>query len=65
MRVTIDFPDPLMRRVRKRPKQEGISVSEFVARAVERQTRRVRFPLLKSKEPGVLDLRNADIEKLL
>ena len=72
MRTTIDLPDPVFRRLKARAALEGSSLKRVILRAVEKELhaahprrRKTRFPLIRSKEPGVLSLTNADIEKLL
>jgi hypothetical protein len=53
--------------------RRGTSLKNIIRAAVEgeirkaqsKATRKVKFPLLPSKEPGTLNLTNADIEDLL
>jgi hypothetical protein len=40
------------------------AVEEEIRRAERRAGRRVKFPVLSSREPGSLDLTNAEIEDL-
>ena len=61
MRSTIDLPDALFRRAKAVSSLQGVSLKEFIARAVEHElasstvrleSRRVEFPLVRSKRPG-------------
>jgi hypothetical protein len=69
MRMTVDIPDSVYHRLRTRAASEGKTVKELVLRGVKqvlkesrRKTRRrVKFPLVPSKEPGTLKLDNAKI----
>ena len=73
MRTTVDLPDPLFRELKSVAAQRGTSLKELIQKAVEveirqewrPQGRRVKFPLTTSKEPGVLNLTNAEIDDLL
>ena len=74
MRTTLDVPDELFRELKATAAKQGISLKALLRSAVEnelaraagpRKARRVRFPILDSREPGALDLTNADIEDLL
>ena len=73
MRTTIDLPDPLFRKLKAAASQRGISLELLVRKAVEvelrkmptKAARRLNFPILASKQPGTLNLMNADIEDLL
>lgn len=73
MRTTVDLPDPLFRELKAVAAQRGMSLKDVVRAAIEveiRKTqnkaiRRIKFPLLPSREPGTLHLTNADIEDLL
>jgi hypothetical protein len=73
MRTTVDLPDELFRELKTVAMQRGISLKELLRTAVEHELGlaqrpaelyRVQFPVLSSKEPGKLDLTNADIEDL-
>ncbi len=69
MRVTVDVSDSICRRLRARAKSEGSSVQELFLRGLEqilkqsrrKSGRRVKLPLVPSKEPGTLHLDNAKI----
>jgi len=74
VRTTVDLPDELFRELKTMAVQRGTSLKELLRTAVEHELARaqrptkpyrVRFPVLNSKEPGKLDLTNADIEDLL
>ena len=73
MRTTIDLPDPLFRELKAVAARRGTSVKTVINAAVDveirkeqiKTARRVEFPLLRSSEPGTLNLTNADIENLL
>jgi hypothetical protein len=72
MRTTVDLPDSLFREVKAVAARRGMSlkalirtaVEEEIRRAERRAGRRVKFPVLSSREPGSLDLTNAEIEDL-
>jgi hypothetical protein len=72
MRTTIDLPDAVFRELKAVAARRGTSLKEVVLKAVEEEIRtaerkngrRVKFPLLSSKEPGTLHLTNAEIEDL-
>ena len=73
MRTTIDLPDPLFRELKAVAARRGESMKDLIRAAVEREIRgtmarprgRIKFPILSSKEPACLDLRNADIDRIL
>jgi len=77
MRTTVDIPDPLYRELKSKAAMEGRSVKELILRGVEGQLRpsaksrqakpkkRIRIPILKSKEPGTLNLDNERIFDLI
>jgi hypothetical protein len=72
MRTTLDLPDSLLKRAKIAAVERGTTLRELVGEALEkelveaakpRRSRRVRFPLFGSREPGALRLTNADIAK--
>ena len=73
MRTTLDLPDALLKRAKIAAVERGTTLRELVGEALEkelvpqatkpRRSRRVRFPLFTSREPGALRLTNADIAK--
>ena len=73
MRTTVDIPDPIYRRLKSRAASEGRSAKELILRGVERELReprrkrgrRVRLPLVPSKEAGTLQLDNAKIYEII
>jgi len=72
MRTTIDLPDSVFSRLKAMAALGGSSLKQVILRAVEKELhaappkrRKARFPLIRSKEPGVLSLTSAEIEKLL
>lgn len=70
MRTTIDLPDPLFRELKAVAAKRGTSLKNVIRTAVEEEIRktenkagrRIKFPLLSSREPGSLNPTNADLE---
>ena len=65
MRTTVDIPDPLYRELKAEAARAGTSVKQILLESVvSRRTRarskaspkRLKFPLVASKEPGSLKL---------
>jgi ribosome-associated translation inhibitor RaiA len=73
MRTTVDIPDALYRELKSKAAREKRSVKELILRGVEvelrarqkRKARKVTLPLVKSKRPGTLDIKNAQIYELI
>ncbi len=73
MRMTVDIPDPVYRRLKTRAVREGSSAKELILRGVEhilKQSRRrsgkkVRLPIVRSKTPGKVQLDNAKIYEVI
>jgi hypothetical protein len=73
MRTTVDLPDPVFRELKAVAARRGTSLKEIVRLAVEEEIRkaerprgrRLKFPILTSRQPGVLNLTNAEIEDIL
>ena len=74
MRTTLDLPDATFRHLKALAAERGQTLKQVLRAAVEkelagaagpRRGRRVKFPILDSKEPGSLHLTNAEIEDLL
>jgi hypothetical protein len=73
MRTTVDIPDSLYRRLKSRAASEGSSVKELILRGTQqvlkekprKPNRRVKFPLIPSKEPGTLQLNNERIFEII
>lgn len=72
MRTTVDIPDAIYRKLKAQAALQGCSVKEIVLRGVQRELgandrpkRRIRLPIVHSKEPGVLDLTNEQIYEII
>jgi len=74
MRTSIEIPDDVFRQLKILAANRRVTLKALVQRAVENELvragkdsrrRRVRFPILDSKQPGSLNLSNAQIEDLL
>jgi hypothetical protein len=72
VRTKIDLPDELIREAKAIAAKRGTSLKTVIRAALEEEVRRmrreagrrVRFPLLSSREPGSLNLTNTEIENL-
>ncbi len=73
MRTTIDIPDPVYRRLKSRAASEGSSAKELILRGVEqvlrgrprRRGKRVKLPIIRSRQPGTLELDNERIFEII
>ena len=73
MRTTVDIPDPVYRRLKSRAAREGSSAKELILRGVEqvlkrsprKSRKRVKLPIIRSKQPGTLELDNAKIFEII
>ncbi len=73
MRTTVDIPDPVYRRLRSRAASEGSSAKELILRGVQevlkegrrKSRRRIKLPIIRSKQPGTLELDNDKIFEIL
>ena len=75
MRTTIELPDLVYRKGERVARTQGVTVEEFIIQAFERElkaapdapprSKRVTLPLLPSKEPGTLDLKDFNFDDLL
>jgi len=73
MRTTVDIPDPVYRRLKSRAAGEGSSTKELILRGVQRilkesprrSSRRVKLPIIRSKQPGTLKLDNEKIFEII
>ena len=74
MRTTVDIPDPIYRRLKSVAALQGCSVKELVLRGVmtelaagknPRRRRKIRLPIIDSKNPGSLHLTNQMINEIL
>jgi len=69
MRTTVDIPDPVYRRLKSRAASEGSSAKELILRGVNhvlkpsprKSRRRIELPIIRSKQPGTLELDNDKI----
>lgn len=75
MRTTIELPESVYRRGEQVARLQGVTIEEFIVRAFERELKsepdtssrssRVTLPLVPSKEPGTLDLKDFNLDDLL
>jgi hypothetical protein len=71
MRTTVDIPDATYRRLKSKAAQQGCSVKALILRGVEKELalarggRRVRLPIVRSKEPGTLRITSEQIYDLI
>jgi hypothetical protein len=75
MQRTVEIPEAILLRTEKTAQERGLSVDEFIADVLERElgeepkstlsSKRVELPLIRSKNPGTLDLSNFDFDDLL
>jgi len=73
MRITVDVPDPVFRKMKATTALRGVSLKAFLLNAIEREMAKkpsacdyaVPIPLIRSKRPGKRAMTNAQIEDLL
>ena len=75
MQTTIELPEPIYRQGEQLARLRGVTVAELTIGALERELlaaetfsvgrKRVNLPLVSSKSPGVLDLKDYDFDDLL
>ncbi|UCF95864.1 MAG: hypothetical protein JSV89_11825 [Spirochaetaceae bacterium] len=74
MRTTIDLPDELFRKVKAVASLKGITLKQFITRAVRRElssnnlpvkSQRIHLPLVPSKSPGSVALSAERISQIL
>jgi hypothetical protein len=73
MRITVDIPDLVYRRLKSLVASEGSSANELILLGVKYallegrrdSRRRVRLPIVRSKRPGTLELDNAKIFEII
>jgi hypothetical protein len=74
VRMTIDTPDPLYRRLKSQAAGEGISAKKLILRGVEQILRnkfmkpsrkRVELPIVRSKHPGLLHIDHSRIYDII
>ena len=68
MRTTIDIPDSTYRKLKSKAAAQGRSVKELILEGLElgfrnetRRKKRIKLPIVRSKQPGTLDLTNEEI----
>lgn len=73
MRTTVEIPDDLLKQAKIAAVERGVPLKELVRVALANElsakgsrstSRRVKFPIFSSKEPGSMHLTNADIRRL-
>ena len=73
MRTTLDLPDELLKRAKILAVERGTTLKELMGSALRREvglakpetkSRRVEFPIFKSKNPGTLKIDNQTLSKL-
>jgi hypothetical protein len=71
VRTTVDIPDAAYRRLRARAAEQRCSVQELILREIENQletrkrNRRIRLPIVRSKQPGTLHPTNDRIYEII
>ncbi len=74
MRITLDLPDATFRQLKSLAARRGKTLKQVLWSAVEREIvaatakparRRITVPVLKSQEPGSLNLTNSEIDDVL
>jgi hypothetical protein len=77
MRIRIDLPDPLFRRIQALAAMRGATMNGLIIQALEREvnadspiernasTRQLRFPLIRLRSGCKLDLSKFDFDDLL
>lgn len=73
MRTTIDIPNPVYRRLKSRAATKGSSAKELILRGVKqilkenprRSRKRISLPIIRSKNPGTLELDNDKIFEII
>jgi hypothetical protein len=72
MRTTIDIPDDIYRDLKVKAAREGKPVRMILLRGIQRELedgekrslRKLKLPLIRSSEPGTLELTNEQIDEL-
>jgi hypothetical protein len=71
MPISLEIPDKLYSKLKKRARAKGISMDEFIVRSVrlvigQKKSRKQRKPpIIESDRPGSLQLDNATISELI
>ena len=69
----MDIPDAVYRRLKSRAASEGSSAKELILRGVQevlkesrrKSRRRIKLPIIRSKQPGTLELDNDKIFEII
>lgn len=69
----MDIPDPVYRRLKSRAASEGSSAKDLILRGVKqvlkergrKSRRRIKLPIIRSKNPGTLELDNDKIFEII
>lgn len=75
MHTTIELPDSTYRKGQEIARAQGVTIEDYILRAFERELKaeslqhspckRVTLPLIPSKEPGTLDLKDFNFDDVL
>lgn len=75
MRTTIELPESTFRKGEQAARAQGLTIEDFILRAFERELeaapipasslKRATLPLLPSKAPGTMDLKDFNFDDLL
>ena len=75
MRATVELPESVYRRMEEAARMRGLSVDELISDVLERELgaeisspatpKYVEFPVIRSKNPGTLDLTDFNFDDLL
>jgi plasmid stability protein len=74
MRTTIDIPDETYRELKIKAAREGTAVRQIVLRGIQRElnpaaaghpAHKFQVPVIRSKQPGTLNLTNEEIDDIL
>ena len=72
MRTTVDIPDPTYRKLKAKAAADGCSVKHLILQSVardlragQRGRRRIRLPIVSSRQAGALRLTNEQIYELI
>jgi hypothetical protein len=71
MRTTIDIPDELLKDAKRRALEEDTTLRQLVIEGLKlrscapKSRQKIKFPIIRSKNPGTLDLTNEQIYDIL
>ena len=74
MRIILNLPEATFRKLKSLAARRGTTLKQVIRSAVEREIvaatakparRRITVPVLKSQEPGLLNLTNSEIDDFL